>query len=168
MENKENIGSIIERPWYRLFRVLSILTMVVSIFFIIMNNYWIIMPEDDKYVNIDRGRTRIICDNGNEYNASEVGFDFLYKSDISDHREYLIYLCANGSVMPAARSLDEFFANKKIEGLENYKVRVKYQSYGFILFLKKVVPLVVGLFIFLELVKRIFYFIALGRFFPRK
>jgi uncharacterized integral membrane protein len=179
MENKKTISDMNKKSWYRFLKVIFVIAELMILGIII-----ILAFSNKPYATNDEYNSKIVCNNGKEYIAGYNGID-IYKAiaeEFDDSRKSLNLnnvrgmenpnnaqiLCVEGSsFVPEALTMDEW--NKLTSPTPLYKVELIKKMVGnwwsFVGYLILVLFIV---FIIFEVIRRVFYYIFLGKFKPEK
>ncbi len=178
MHTDKTIEYLNQKPWYRLLKVVYIFTCIG----LVVMSVFLITEEERPYDFFDNNNSYILCEDGRKLGLDENN---IYLSDsfvLSFQDESIKKMCANNAIDPdSKKSLDEIFSprmerlKKIVDGSDyvpaekNYKIVPVYEMRGsWVLVFGYYLLAIVIITLALEIFKRIFYYIVLGKIFPKK
>lgn len=166
MENKKTIEYLNTKAWYRFLKVIYL---VFLIFFLISPLIAIFFSYSPEY---DNTNSYIKCANGKNFFLRDKGInlydDFMWEDD----KEKAKGLCFDGEVDVEKDSISGHILRAKIisttENSGKYELISKYTSRNWVATIGfSLLSIAVALLVF-ELVRRIFYYVVLGKIRPEK
>ena len=156
--NKKTISYLNSKAWYRFIKVIYIL----CVFFVILIEISIVISEYQP--KFDNNNSYITCHDGRKINLKENNI-YLYRDYISFTDENRI---KNICKTDKQKSLDEIWANTKVNNSKNYELVAIYKPADKVEAIGVLFIFIVITLLFFEIIKRIFYYIAFGTIKPAK
>ena len=159
--NYESVEDLNKTIWYRLVKVVYSSFFVLILITVFAYLFYSLMP-----INIlDREASIVKCTNDTQYTLRDVGLFSPYRyQDLSflDDNAKIKSICLTGNPNPASYSLFDKLP-------QNYQLDIVYETNGtWGIFIATLFGISAGLFLLFELLRRVFYYIVLGKFIPKK
>jgi|AntRauTorcE11897_2_1112592.scaffolds.fasta_scaffold10794_3 hypothetical protein len=181
----KTIQELNEKAWYRLLKVVYVLSLAIALMFPAIVPYVSMAPEYDKensYVLCDNGRKllyeehKLNRDYISSLSANNFKFQCLYEDTGLNTEELAIlqYGKDSGQSLDDAKvAIEEYrkekFNNEQVVLMDdNYTFIAVYETRNWPLIIISTMGGILATLLLFELTRRIFYYVALGKFKPEK
>lgn len=162
-EENKTIAKLNEKIWYRLLKVIYILALLFVIIFFVADAF-----ESKPKKVFDGYNTTINCEGGTAYKAGENDIFFISATD-SGKQNQLKELCMSGKFPDMNFEIFKKTSERLDGNPINYTIDYAYKDVGsWGIVIGNALSGIFVMIIVFEIIRRIFYYIVLGKIFPKK